>query len=455
MTMEPGFQDLVKVDRDVARAHAAQSSWEKGLRADVEANADREPLEPMRHVAGRSAYLAVLGDPERPKGADAAVREGLARWIAHLTLARLCRDLDVDRARAESEKEGRYALEHGRKASWREAWRALPGAKPRAEMQAWIDVAAERGPVVEAPVRERRARREEAAKRLGLPGTWALATRVPHDKVLAACAELIASTQSLARDVMKETRARSDAPHDTSPFAALSIAVARDAPEGWPARLQLRWLLDTFPGFTTGLRLDVGPLPTALGASSFARALYGFGHALRTAGPSPSLPFALARDRNAADAHRFGAVFASLAASRDFQARALGNVARVAGDQARTVARSLLFSARIEAARFVLAHEPDRFEEITDALFGAALPSSLAGAWPPVPDDLGARAIGLFTALPLARELVDRFDADWFRNPRAKTFLRARASAPAWDDATDLDAGAAKALVRAFEESTA
>ena len=449
------YQDLLGVDRDVARAVRALGAWHSALAEDPEKQADREPLGPFRHVAGRAAYLAVVGDPAARKGSETPLREGLGRWVAHLTLARLVRDLDADLATAAAAPEARYALDPKRRVAYREAWRALPSATTRPEVVAWVDAAAQRAGAVGAPAHERRARREEAALRLGATGTWALATNVPHAAVLALCEELLTSTRALAGDILKEARAKSEAPKERSFVDAIAIAVARDAPEGWPARLQPRWLLELFPKVTDGLRIELGALPVAAGASSFARALGAFGFALRTAGPAPSLPFALARDPSHVDAHRYANVFASLACSAEFQRRALGNVARVAAAQARVMGRSLFFSARLAAARVLLAHDADRFEELTTDVFGAALPAALARAWPAVRDDEPARAVALFTSLPLARELVDRFDADWFRNPRAVLYLRARASAPAWDPSAELDPSSARAIARAFEEATA
>ena len=447
------YQDLVRVDRDVARAHAAQTAWRTALAKDPEANTDREPLGSFRHVAGRSAYLAITGDGKPVTGGDAPLREGLGRWLAHLTLARITRDLDAEIAQEVSVKEARFTLVEGKRVSFDEACRMVPIAPTPVETDAWLAAAAERAPRIAASLRERDAHREEAALRLGLTGTWALATRVPYAAVLAACEELLVATRTLQADVLKEARTKADGPPRRSPFDALALAVARDANEGWPAHLQPRWLLETFPSYVKGLRMELAPLPTAVGAASFARALGAFGFALRVAGPAPSLPFALARDPQQADAHRFAGLFAQLAASREFQLRALGNVARVATAQARVVARGLLFSARMEAARVLLARDPSRFEELTTEVFGAALPSALAAAWPRRPDDAPVRAIALFTTLPLVHELRDRFDSDWFRNPRAALYLRARASAPAWDDTAELDPAAPRALARALEDA--
>jgi hypothetical protein len=201
------------------------------------------------------------------------------------------------------------------------------------------------------------------------------------------------------------------------------------------------------------------PIPTALGGASFARALAAFGYALRVAGASPSLPFALARDPQFVDAHRFAAIFGALPASDAFQRRVLGNGARIAAGQARVLARTALLEARFVAMRFLLVRAQggarDRFEELTARVFGAPMPRELAAAWPRARDDEGARLVALLTAAPEARALVERFDADWFANPRAVLHLRARASAPAYEAAPEsLDAGVA-ALAKAFVEALA
>jgi hypothetical protein len=155
--------------------------------------------------------------------------------------------------------------------------------------------------------------------------------------------------------------------------------------------------------------------------------------------------------------HRFACVFGALPASTAFQKRVLGNVARVAESQARTLARTALFEARLEAGRFVLESDRTRdgFEHVTARLFGAPLPAPLAGAWPPPRDDGRARLVGLVTAHALSKELVDRFDVDWFANPRGVLHVRTIASAPAREEPADPThlATATLALARAFEET--
>ena len=48
-------------------------------------------------------------------------------------------------------------------------------------------------------------------------------------------------------------------------------SLATDAADGWPARLSVRWLDETFPEMSRGVS-QRPPLPKASGAASFARA---------------------------------------------------------------------------------------------------------------------------------------------------------------------------------------
>jgi hypothetical protein len=237
---------------------------------------------------------------------------------------------------------------------------------------------------------------------------------------------------------------------------AIHAVVARDAGEGWPAHLAPRWLEELFGAGVRGLDLALPPLGAPLGASSFARALGAFGFAFRVASGARAPRFALAREPAFVAAHRYAFVFAALPASAEFHRVALGVGRRAALAQARSLARVALFDARLHAMRVLLADEPfaspDVFEELAVRVFGAPLPRALAGAFPALRDDEPARFVALATSLPLARDMVDRFDADWFRNPRALPHLRALGAAPAREEPASLDASS---FARAFEEALA
>ena len=446
----PDPSDLLSLDRDVARADAALRKWRRAVATDPDAHAEATPLDPWRHVTGQSTYDA-LGALS-PTDLQAPHRDALRRWVYTLLQARIALPVDGELAKAAAEPSARILLPKPAHVSWRQAWNTLLRAPTEAERSAAVEAVAERGPAVAALVRRRRERREEVANRLGL-ATASLFEAKQADLMPAAEA-LLAATDDLAKAQLRSARTKLELSTDP-PLAvdAIAIALARDAPEGWPVRLSRAWLEGLFGAFARGLRLDVPTPPAALGAASFARACGSFGGALRLGGGSPSLPFALARDPESPAPHRYAGVFAALPASRAFQKRALGCSARVADGQSRILLRSALLHLRLEAARLLL-RGPDaqgRFEETTHRLFGAALPGALAGAWPLAADDQGSRFIGLLTAVDLLDELTERFDDDWFANPRAVLHLRALASGPAYEEPLGDPISKARELGQRFE----
>jgi hypothetical protein len=232
-----------------------------------------------------------------------------------------------------------------------------------------------------------------------------------------------------------------------------------DANQGWPARLSARWLEDLFREMSHGANLSLD-LPRAAGAATFSRALYAFGRGLREDGRS-ALPFSIASDPFHLDAHRFGFAFGSLSTTRVFHRRALDLSERTASRQARALARTALHEAVWVAASWLLTDETcyapkDLWDELTQTIFGAPIDPLLLGAWPNPRADATSRLEALLTAPELTNSLVERFDDDWFRNPDAREWVRARASGPARPPpaADPVDLGvAASSLARSFEEA--
>ena len=447
----PFDPSLAAFDRDVARADAAWQSWRARLSAAPDAARNEDPFAAWRHVAGKNALDAI--DALSPVQAELPWKEALSRWAFALTQRRVSADLRIAWELAAHEKSAHLTLDRPREVSYLEAWDQMLEETEPARAEAWLAAAASRGPALAAVVREAAQRRLEVAHRVGLAHPFALATKMSLDALRGAARAVLRATEDVALQLRREVGGGGP-----RAVAGLLLALGRDAPEGWPSRLTTRWLEDLFGALAKGLPLNVA-VPRALGASSFARALGAFGHAFRVAGVSRSLPFALARDPYVVDAHRFALVFASLPSSPAFQRRALHNASRVAQDQARRLARCSLFEARAIAVRALLADDEavaggDLFEELTGSLFGAPFPEGLAGAWPRPRGDEWTRLLALLSVAPFAEELVDRFDIDWFENPRAVSYLRDRASAPAREpaDAEPLDAAAAaKHLAVRFE----
>jgi hypothetical protein len=445
---DPRAEDLLSLDRDVASASTALARWRRRLALEPEENADDDPIKPTRRVAGLS-MLGALRELS-PTAAETALREALLPWVAALTVARLGREDDVAWARAAHEPRGHFQGEPPRPASWQQAWRGVVTARNAAEAGLWLDTAAEVGEASLAGIARTRAdKRLEIARRLGQSHPWELLDLGDAGVLRGAARRLLDATEDLSRAVGK------DGPR--GPAATLHQAVGRDAGEGWPARLGPRWLHDVFGPGLRGLRIDLAPLPVALGAASFARALYELGFAVRIAAAPSAMPFAIARAPGSRVAHRLGFVFAGLAAGAEWQTRVLGLSRRVALRQGRVLARTALFDARLHAARLLLGDDAafaprDLFDEVGGRLFGAALDARLRGAWPRERDDEPARFVGLVESLAFTHALRDGFDVDWFRNPRAWMHLRGISAVSAHEpcDPKALDAGV-DALARAFE----
>jgi hypothetical protein len=320
----------------------------------------------------------------------------------------------------------------------------------------FLTAAAGSGGALATAARARASRRLEVARRFGFDHPWkALVTGVEPEVLRSAARRLLDATEMISGEVWRPVW------RDAGPGAAVTLhgAVGRDAGEGWPAHLTPRWLEESFaPGATRGLVVEMGHLPPARGASSFARALQAFGYAVRL-GAGSRMPFALAREPAFVAARRFGFAFAALTADPVWQSRVLGLGRRVALAQARVLARTALVDARLGATRLLLGDEAafapqDVFDELGGRLFGGPLDGGLRGAWPSARPDEPARFLALLQAPAMSAGLRERFDTDWFRNPRAWEHLRALAATPAREPvefaALDAQVGA---LVRAFEEA--
>jgi hypothetical protein len=303
---------------------------------------------------------------------------------------------------------------------------------------------------VAAVRKERRERRFEAARRLGLAHPYALAGK---SDVGALARAFLDASEPLAVELLKVAQKRSEGRWHAA--SAIQSFLARDARDGWPAYLTQRWLDEVFKALAPR-GADAGKLPQAIGGASFLRAAAAWGASWKTAGTPRSMPFALARDPYPVPAFRFGFAMAHVVAEPEFQRRLLELPARTAKAQARVLRGSMFHEARVTAARALFATEehvtPSMFEEIGARLFGAPLPPSMRDAWPDPRTPDPARLLALLGTRAFLADVVSRYDDDWFRNPKAGTHLTSLACGPAFD--TDaLPDGAGQATARAFEEA--
>ena len=426
------------LDREVARAEGElAAAWARLARGEVAVAPT--PLAAHRRGSERATWLE-LGDR------DAAE---LRAWVHALTLERVLWP-DAVRLAAAWHAPSITVAETGI-VPITESPRALLLRTLRepdeARRRIFAGALARGGGAVHDAARLLAERRAEAARILGADPDL-LEIRVdPPAAVAAAAARLLADTAPLVE-------------RGSSWSGALAASVGRSFGEGWPARLGPRWLFDLFrrTSLTEGLRIALAPLPAPIGASSFARALGAFGAALADA-DGPRAPFALARAPFDLRAPRRAALFASLAADPIFAARALGLGRGRARDQARGVARALLVTLRLDAARVLCrgalglpeGERVARFEEHTATALGAPIPPSLAGVVPRLAPSDPARFAGALLAARDRRALIDHFDEDWFQSPHACRAIREEdatlpSPAPERAPAAALDGGLAEIL---------
>lgn len=440
------------LDREIARAsrrsRAANAALERGEAVD------HDPLDDERRVSSRDTFLDLaprplpVREPGQPVDHAALLRPSddhriaLREWVFALTLDRV---LWADAQRlAAARRAPAITIDRtdlGRLQLSPRDLLQLVLAEPDPRRRRLLAEVLEPGAfAVQDAARMYTERRAEAARRL--PADLDR-LEIPIDPVVVEGAPM--TTRAVALTTIAEDTLRATAqlaPHAERTWdEAVDAGVGRAQAEGWPSRLGSRWLEGLFhaTSLTEGLRLDLGPLPRALGASSFARALAAFGAALADADGPRSLPFTMASAPFDLRRARRSALFGSLVADPVFGRRMLGLGRDAARDQARGVARALAVSVRFAASRALfrgLLSLPEgaragRFEEITASALGAPIPPALAGVVPRLAPADATTFLGLLLGALDRRALVERFDEDWFRNPEAARAIREEDAAPA------------------------
>lgn len=483
------LEPLEALARDVERGARALEKGRLELAALASRGAEGHdaeplcPLEPYRAVSGKRAYDALL--LAAPSHGASALPASLARWVAHLTLARVGWDLEVNEAKALLPAP--RAKEKSPPELPGAGLLALLAADTAGGLAAFAERASRLGPQVHAPREARRERLDEAARRLGLPGRFgravlqrdldagapglasasAASSAASSSLIVTASADLIAvlaaelsptpraapdsalpgvneselrasaerfleASEPLARAVVERAHKVRTGRPGLSALDALRTALGRDsAGVDWPARLTLEWLHTRFAALG-GKARPSARIPRPLGAASFLLAAARYGEALHREESLRYAPFALAHDPYFVDAHRTGAVLALCLASPAFLMRELGAGRGAAADASKALAGSLLFALRARATAMLFALDGARASQALSADSAVGGPSaSTAHLSPRVACDEPARWVGALTALERHEALVATFDDDYYRNPRAARALRSRFALPA------------------------
>jgi len=268
-------------------------------------------------------------------------------------------------------------------------------------------------------------RRRAAAQQLGIGTLGWLEAPVRDVSLSSVVARTLSATDAVASAWFGEGK----------PWEhVVDLGSASDAVHGWPAVLTPRWFRTIFGGWKPleGMRIPPGPLCNAVSGSSLARALAWFGSAVYQAAAARTChSWVLTNRPFDLDRESYSALFATLLASPAFLKRHLGLGTTTAIAQSRALARSLLLSLRMNAALVAVldAESPDAMVDAHVTCVGRALrttvPDETAGVVPRYDGRASSRLCGALKAALLMRDLVERFDEDWFDNPRAQDHLTA------------------------------
>lgn len=465
--------NLLTLDRQLALAGRALDLWRGELAIDDRRDKD-DPLaawpdlsaKPTIEAIARSGLAAVNTTPvfllpegeliapslSAPTDPLAEVRGGMIVWCVHLHLARSLRDATV--ARAALARDELECDSYGRKTSLRAMLRALArprqaGGVPEPRAASALE---DLSPQLLEGIVDEENRRREAAELLGERAKCCLE---PDLEAAAMAEKFLEDTEDEAneglalglRSAQRTTRTWVD---------FLAVRRAADVAEGWPSALSARWFAELargtelLAGFEVNVRVDAGRLaphadhagihlapPT--GAWTFARALHALGAGLRIHGRDAKVPFAAHAPPHDPRPHVLGEAFLALASTPVFHARARGVAKPKAELSARRLSATRLFERRHTALRVRLAPELaknrraflDAFEDLAPRVLGdvpRALAAFLGAPGPTGPADDAVRFRSFRDGDALGTRLVEMFDADWWRNPKAASFIRDRCS---------------------------
>ncbi|MBI5538088.1 MAG: hypothetical protein HY898_35530 [Deltaproteobacteria bacterium] len=430
--------DLQELDGRLEQASRAWRSWRQRARTATREQLAEDPFVGRRAISTRAMFQKLQKLPE-----ELPERDSLLRWLAALTLDRVTFEDVVDLEAA------RRVERHVLRDLGREPWNVRDLC-----LQAAMHPEAGRRDACGRALLELcddsssnalfwLARRHEAARQLGIDGLrWLEAPVQPDVPVVRVARGLLDATDDLAADVLGSDRPWQD---------VLFVGAATDAIEGWPAQLTTRWVQDLFrsTGLVKDAPIEMQAVPQAACGSSFMRALDRFGIAFyRGRARQLAGRFALAVRPFDPRPTCYGALFASLLATPLFLRKHLGLGQIRARKQAQSLARAALITLRLLALQTAVGacEDPRAAREMhldfAKRALRTRLPIELAGVLPRIRPTACARLVGALKASTLRDQLVDRYDEDWFDNPRAHEQLREIdvLDRPLLDEAGALDA---------------
>ncbi len=411
----------VELDRQLARAFAHWRAWRMRQRQAPEQDSDDEDaLSLFRPITGQALFRTLGELPEHDP-----LRAPLRRWVYRLAEQRINQGVLTQLAR-ERQLERRHPDAPGRVAvSVSEMLRRCISDPARGEV--WMRLFLEDTPSISAVTVNLWQRRREIARRMRLEGPSQIES--PATNVGEVAQQLAATTRDRVRELDL-----------ASPAAFVAVAVGRDIPGNWPARLSPHRLLDFFRegDLLRSLDLKAPPLPGSHGAASFARALGILGGAWLEALAPTDQPFVIAHDPYGLKRHEASALFALLPLNARFLVQKLEIAPHALADVQRRLAQVWLLDLALAAFRVqlrphALAGEQafrEAYTELAHRDLDLSLPRHAAGVLFPLGIEDEQYLVGRLLGVRRELTLLEAHDEDWYRNPRAIEQLRAEAHRP-------------------------
>jgi len=268
-------------------------------------------------------------------------------------------------------------------------------------------------------------RRQELAERAGFDSLAAVLD--PVEGLVELSEKWRAASDAISSEVL---------PRNALPL--LEVALSTRARQGWPVRIAAQSMAGLL-GERTWLRLALvkePAWPQLIGPASFVLALNRLGQTLAKSWAPESHPFVLVHDPWNLEGHRLGALVSSLPLNESWQRRVLGLSKDRAKLQVRELARGVLLLSRglclklgLRAAAVQSSKALEgAFAESMGQLFGFTLPACFAGILPRIRRSDAQHLVGIWLGLSEHEQLIQTFDEDWYRNPRAIETLRGQSS---------------------------
>lgn len=403
------YEDPLAWDRQIKLLAEFDEQYQLKLRKNPDAADPSGPFVGVPPLTERAAFETVRGLPE-----DLPLRVAMLRWMYRTTDARV--NAPVHRQVACYWRSEPISIESPLRITTTRSDilnRALRDSQGRKHwltaLQNNLDGAAEL-------VSESWQRKQELAKRAGFEGV--ISTIHPPADMNALCDEWQALSAAISSELLPRQL-----------IALLEAALADSASQGWPARIAAQSMAGLLgdAAWLKRVTLREPEWPRLIGPTSFMRALHQLGKELARASATPAYPFVIAHDPWNLSEHRLGFLLASLTTNDDWQQRVLGLRKDRARAQARALSLTLLQASREHCLRLRLRGSAIRstdalrstFAEQTSSVFGFEFPNEFAGQLPRIRDDDAQRLLGLWHGLADHARLIQIYDVDWYRNPRA------------------------------------